>query len=247
MNVPMALLSGFHRAAMYRLCSVALAYPVPGRLAEVARLGAATMAGAELSLRPLIDAVIDSARWTADASAASEYVRLFDGAARCAPYEGAYGPPQMAGKVALLADLSGFYGAFGLDVADGQPEVQDHIATELEFASALAIKEAWALAEHHYEHADVTRGATIAFLGDHLARWAPVFAEALEAASEFPYYRAVAALLRSWVAADTAHLGVSAVVVAAATGEAANDEPFTCPMSGDPGTSERTAGRALLP
>ncbi|MBM3221655.1 MAG: hypothetical protein FJZ38_23775 [Candidatus Rokubacteria bacterium] len=231
MNVPAPLLVGFHRAAMYRLCSVALAYPEPGRLTEVARFGAGAVAGADMALRPLIEAVIDRARWTDEASAASEYVRLFDGAAPCAPYEGAYGPPQMAGKVALLADLAGFYAAFGLEVADGQPDVHDHIATELEFLSALAIKEAWALAEHHHEHAELTRDATVLFLGDHLARWAPAFADALAGATDLDYYRAVARLIRAWVEADSTGCGVSVATLAAATPRADADDGFTCPMA----------------
>ena len=232
MTVPAPLARAFHRATMYRLCSAALGYPVPGRLADVARLAAVAAPTAEASLRPLIVTLTEAARTTQDAAAASEYVRLFDGAARCVPYEGAYGPPQMSGKSALLADIAGFYTAFGLEVAQGQPDVEDHIATELEFLSALAIKEAWALAEDHHEHAEVSRDAAVAFLGDHLARWAPAFADALGAASELGYYRAAAPLLRAWVETDTGHLGVTVTPLAPTLLDAEVREPFTCPVAG---------------
>jgi DMSO reductase family type II enzyme chaperone len=225
--------SAFHRAALYRLCSLALGYPVPGRLADVARTGAAAARAAEISLRPLVTEVVAAAEATGDAAAASEYVRLFDGAVACVPYEGAYGPPQMAGKTALLADIGGFYAAFGLEVAGGQPDVEDHIATELEFLSALALKEAWAIAEHHGDHADVSHDAGLAFLRDHLARWAPAFTDALEAAAALDYYRAVARLLRAWVDADVRRLGVTVEPLApGAAAGAEGGEPFTCPMTG---------------
>jgi TorA maturation chaperone TorD len=139
----------------------------------------------------------------------------------------------MAGKTALLADIGGFYAAFGLEVAGGQPDVEDHIATELEFLSALALKEAWAIAEHHGDHADVSHDAGLAFLRDHLARWAPAFTDALEAAAALDYYRAVARLLRAWVDADVRRLGVTVEPLApGAAAGAEGGEPFTCPMTG---------------
>ena len=230
MSGPVAL--ALHRAAMYRLCSRALGYPGPGRMADVVRTGVAVAQAADATLRPRIESLIATARTTLDTVAAGEYVRLFDGAAACAPYEGAYGPPQMAGKSALLADLSGFYTAFGLEVATGQPDVEDHIAPELEFASALALKEAWALAEHHDEHAGVSRDAGVTFLRDHLARWSPAFAEALEGATSLEYYRAVAQLLRAWIDGDAARLGVAVAPLAATASGAEGAEPFECPMTG---------------
>ena len=234
MSGPVSIAFALRRGALYRLCSIALAYPVPGRLAEVARVGTVVLPSVEPPLHPHVAALVEAAREERDGAVASEYVRLFDRAAACPPYEGAYGPPQMAGKAALLADVAGFYTAFGLEPADGQPDVEDHIATELEFLSVLAVKEAWALAEDHRERAEIARDATLAFLGDHLARWAPAFADALDAASTLGYYRAVAGMLRAWVAADTARLGVTILPLAPAAPDAAMSEPFTCPMAGAP-------------
>lgn len=222
------------RAALYRVCSAALTFPTSGRLEDVARLaeGAAKVAAAAL-LGPL-QALVQTARATDDASAAAEYVALFDGAVRCPSCEGAYGLPQMAGKAAQLADIAGFYTAFGLEPAGGQPDVEDHVATELEFMSALAVKEAWALAEGHHERAEISHDAAVSFLADHLGRWAPAFATALATATGTAYYRAVAAVLDAWVALDAVALGVTLTPLAETPGDPAEPEVFECPQATEP-------------
>ena len=224
-----AIAASLARATMYRLCGAALGYPTRERLDEVARMARAAERVSAPELREAIATVASAAGPADAASVAGEYVALFDGAVRCPPYEGAYGPPQMAGKSALLADIAGFYTAFGLEAAAGQPDVEDHIATELEFLSALALKEAWALAEAHDEHAEITRGASAHFLTDHLGRWAPAFATALDATTSLPYYRAVATLLATWIATDTETLHVAPVPLTPSPPDADSAEPIDCP------------------
>jgi TorA maturation chaperone TorD len=233
MSVGAPLASALHRAAMYRLCGAALGYPAPGRLADVARVAEVAVTAARVTLRPLVLALAEAARGADERAVAIEYVALFDGAARCAPYEGAYGPPQMAGKAAQLADIAGFYAAFGLEPSGDQPDVEDHVATELEFMSALAIKEAWALAEDHHEHAETSRDAAAAFLRDHLGRWAPAFATALGATSGLDYYHAAAALVRAWVETDAAGLEVTISPLGPAPADPVEQAPFACPMAPD--------------
>jgi DMSO reductase family type II enzyme chaperone len=224
-----AIAASLGRATMYRLCGTALGYPALERLAEVARLAQAAARGAGDALREPLAALLHATRATDAESLAAEYVRLFDGAVMCPPYEGAYGPPQMAGKSAQLADIAGFYTAFGLEPAAGQPDVEDHIATELEFLSALGLKEAWALAEDHAEHAEVSRAATTSFLTDHLGRWAPSFSTSLRTASDLPYYQAVADLLAAWLTIDTGALGVIPSPLAPSPLDPEAAEPFDCP------------------
>jgi TorA maturation chaperone TorD len=135
----------------------------------------------------------------------------------------------MAGKAALLADVAGFYRAFGLETAEGQPEVEDHVCAELEFMSALSLKEAWALAEQAAEGLEVTVTAQRAFLTDHLGRWTPAFAERLAAAAAGDFYAAAAAALRAWVAADCARLAVTPAALEGVNEAEAG--PFECPMA----------------
>jgi putative dimethyl sulfoxide reductase chaperone len=230
-----AVAAALGRATVYRLCGAALAYPAPDRLVEIARLAHAAAVVVDRRFREPLTALADAAAIADAESIAAEYVTLFDGAVKCPPYEGAYALPQIAGKSAQLADIAGFYAAFGLEPAAGQPEVEDHVATELEFLSALAVKEAWALAERHDEHALVTRDATASFLADHLGRWACTFASALEASTDVPYYQAAARLIGVWVAADAARLGVDPVPLSRSTPDRDAAEPFSCPMAPDGG------------
>jgi DMSO reductase family type II enzyme chaperone len=229
MSARSRLQRAFDRAVLYRLCATALGYPAPGHLAEVTRLAHAAQ-GAQGPLVSRLAALASAAASAHESQVGAEYVLLFDGAARCAPYEGAYGPPQMAGKAAQLADIAGFYRAFGLESTGVQPDVEDHIAAELEFMSALALKEAWAVAEGHHEHADVSREASAAFLNDHLGRWAPAFAERLNDVSQVDYYRAVTGVLQPWIVADAEALGVVLPPLAPAGADADEHEPFTCPV-----------------
>jgi TorA maturation chaperone TorD len=135
----------------------------------------------------------------------------------------------MAGKAALLADVAGFYRAFGLEPAAGQPEVEDHVCAELEFMSVLALKEAWAIAGRHTEGLEVTLAAQRAFLTDHLARWAGAFARRVTAAAAPGFYPAAAALLQAWIDADCARLQIAPVALEGVTEAEAG--AFTCPMA----------------
>jgi putative dimethyl sulfoxide reductase chaperone len=217
------------RAAIYRLCATTFGYPTPDRLAVVADLAERVAATARDPLAALALALARAARSADDADVTSEYVALFDGAARCLPYEGGYGPPQLAGKSGQLADIAGFYAAFGLTPSDGQPEVEDHVGTELEFMSALAIKEAWALAEGHFERAEIAADATVAFVRDHLGCWAPSFAAALRTTTAHPYYRAAGELLEMWLAVDAGSLGVELSSSVPARPDPEAHESFACP------------------
>jgi TorA maturation chaperone TorD len=135
----------------------------------------------------------------------------------------------MAGKAAQLADVAGFYTAFGLAPTTWNAELEDHVGAECEFAAALALREAHALATGSDEALAVTRAAAAAFLDDHLGRWAPSFAEALGREAGTPVYRAAAALLSAWLVAETARVGVSPARATAAV--PAEEAPFTCPMA----------------
>jgi TorA maturation chaperone TorD len=220
------------RAAVYRLLGTAFARPSPSTVAAVAEAAelAAPASGAEVATR--LRALAAAARASAPDEVARAYVNALERPTGCSPYEGSYGAaPLLAGKGAVLADIAGFYAAFGM--TPGSAEVEDHIAAELEFMSVLALKEAAALAEGLDEALEVTRAAESAFLGGHLGRWGASFAEALNGMSTVAYYANAAELLADWVAADLEALGLAVSpleVRQAADPEAAR--PFACPMAG---------------
>jgi DMSO reductase family type II enzyme chaperone len=235
MSAEATITDALRRSAVCRMLATAFAYPTPERLQWLAGVAGEGSGGAPPGLQDPLRRLASAAR-EADASrVAADHVSLFQRQVRCPPYEGAYGPPQMAGKAALLADIAGFYRAFGLEPSEGQPEVEDHVAAELEFLSLLALKEAWALAEDHEEGLEITRTAQRAFLADHLARWGTVFARRVAAEAQAGFYPVAAALLEAWLAAECARLQVVAAHLEGVT--AAEDAPFACPMA--PAQEER--------
>src|SRR3972149_5214234 len=109
-----------------------------------------------------------------------------------------------------LADVAGFYRAFGLRVAAGFRERPDHIATELEFMQVLALKEARALARRDRAHAGICRRAQARFLQEQLGRWLAPYTAKLAAQDGEGFYARVAGLARDLVAQEAAQLGVEA-------------------------------------
>jgi TorA maturation chaperone TorD len=229
------------RASLYRLLGGALARPQAERLAELATVAEALAAAVEPAVAGPLARFAAAARQADAAAIGDEYVFLFDRAAKVPPYEGAWGEaPQLAGKAALLADVAGFYAAFGLLPGEAQPDVEDHIAAECEFMSALALKEAYALAESDDEGVAITRAAQSCFVGDHLGRWSGTFADALRDASPLPYYGTLADLLGAWVRAEIERLGAAPSVVLGRSGYDPIQEAdaFSCPMAGSEPTPE---------
>jgi putative dimethyl sulfoxide reductase chaperone len=230
------------RASLYRLLGGALARPQAERLAALAAAAEALAPAVEPAVAEPLARFAALARETDAAVVGDEYVFLFDRGAKVPPYEGAWeDAPQLAGKAALLADVAGFYAAFGLVPGEAQPDVEDHIAAECEFMSALALKEAYALAEHDDEGVAITSAAQSRFVGDHLGRWSGTFAEALRDASPLPYYGALADLLGAWVKAEIERLGAAPSVVLGCSGYDPIQEAdtFSCPM-GEPEVSPRS-------
>jgi DMSO reductase family type II enzyme chaperone len=118
------------------------------------------------------------------------------------------GPPQLElTRNFEMADVAGFYQAFGVKV-DPSGDRVDHIAAELEFMNLLAVKESIALEqEGEGEHAQVCRDASRSFLRDHLGRWVRPFAKKLGEEAADPIYVEAGAFLSLWVAHDIAALG----------------------------------------
>jgi nitrate reductase assembly molybdenum cofactor insertion protein NarJ len=118
----------------------------------------------------------------------SAYLELFDrGKERASLYETEYGRMRGMSKGNDLADISGFYNAFGFSVSPDVHEMQDHIAVELEFYAMLLLREQ-ALAEiGNAEGQEIVADARKKFLVDHLGRLARAVAARTDVA-EHPMY-----------------------------------------------------------
>jgi nitrate reductase assembly molybdenum cofactor insertion protein NarJ len=101
----------------------------------------------------------------------SEYVSVFDTGREANPlHETEYGKSRSMTKGAHLADISGFYKAFGFSLDDKKSyrEMPDHLAVELEFYGLLLLK------EHHLREigdgvgVKTVQDAQMKFLKEHL-------------------------------------------------------------------------------
>src|SRR3990172_4683779 len=93
------------------------------------------------------------------------------------PYETEYGMAHVFMKVQTMADVAGFYRAFGLDLATAHRERPDHVAAELEVLHFLLLHEAMARTQGRQEEAKVSRRARTTFLREHLGAWGPAYLE----------------------------------------------------------------------
>lgn len=98
------------------------------------------------------------------------------------------------GMTFVLADIAGFYRAFGFQVAGERP---DHIVPELEFMALLHVKEAYALASSDEDGARVCADARRKFVQEHLGVWLPRLSQRID--EQVPG-SALAAIARSLMA-----------------------------------------------
>lgn len=101
----------------------------------------------------------------------------------CPPFETEYlASRDAAARAQHLADLGGFYAAFGVRPWPAHPERPDHVAAIIAFAGFLGEKRARAWDDDERSRAAVRdavcRDAACAFLRDHAAWWIPAFAAA---------------------------------------------------------------------
>lgn len=138
----------------------------------------------------------------------------------CPPYETEYSHwKDPTYRATQLADVAGFYRAFGLEPGRKFPERHDHISLELEFVAYLIQKSLHTGVAT--ERRGIVEGAAKSFLAEHLVWWAPTFARCLERrvgrlisesevadAADLGLLTDVALLLRAWITAQRLACGV---------------------------------------
>ena len=167
-----------------------------------------------LNLAQLVDALGESReRLVAD------HTRVFGlvVSKECPPYEVQYCPQTFSVfRSQRMADIAGFYRAFGVEPGRDAPDRVDHLACELEFLAWLVAKELHAReqeGDEWVERSETCRDAQRDFLAEHVAWWVPAFSRALgdRARSLEPHPRlhaALAAALAALMPAERAVLGV---------------------------------------
>lgn len=215
------------RGEVYHLLSAAFAFPDEPTWArlrgEDGRRALQTLAALGADLETKLNPFSDSGR---DRFVA-EHVAVFGltVGSEIPPYESPYGAGNMFQEADCMADIAGFYKAFGLEPADSCPERPDHIAVELEFMHFLAIKEAYALSNEWPDKAQLCREAQQLFLKEHLGRWTPLFLRLLAKRAKGGVFESIANAAAAWIEADCRSLDV--VIPAGELRIASFDSPAT--------------------
>lgn len=163
----------------------------------LAALRVALLDAGDLDAHRRLEAV-DAAGTTDVDALAGAWVRWFD-SGRVAAYEGSNVPATAAGVTPRLADIAGFYSAFGFTVHHDRP---DHIVAELEFMSLLLVAEADARTAGRREQAEIAADAGRVFLRDHLGTWVTAWASRVGEIEELAAWFPVAAAAAELIAAE---------------------------------------------
>jgi TorA maturation chaperone TorD len=180
--------------------------------AEAVPLGFGELPVEQLDLEPVLQALHEPAD-----DRRAEYDRVFGVVVsrECPPYETEY---HSAGETFFrsqqLADVAGFYRAFGLEPARATPERVDHVALELEFMAFLLLKKRLALGAADespiaLEHLMVCDEALRDFFRDHLGWWVPSFAMGLRRKASTGLYAALAQVLAALMPIERQRFGVA--------------------------------------
>jgi TorA maturation chaperone TorD len=168
---------------------------------------------AEFQLQRLFEALPRSA-----SELRGEYDRIFGLVLcrECPPYETEYHPAaETFLRAQQLADIAGFYRAFGLEPSRARPERPDHIALELEFIAFLMMKTREARAgaaanPEKLEQARICAEAQRKFFRDHLAWWLPFFTTGLRHKADRAFYAEVGRALAAFLPLERSRLDVAA-------------------------------------
>jgi len=198
------------RASVYRLLSLAFSWPSPALFdaVEPARVGASVLsrpirrtmeqAAAALASRPLDELQAEHRR-----------VFTLSASSDCPLNECAYSTKHVFQEMQELADIAGFYRAFGVEVRGQRP---DELAAELEFCSLLSLKDAYARERRLRKLRLASEDALRTFLHDHLGRWAENIGRRLSVLAVGTAYERLGSLLSEFVAAEVDYLSAGPIV-----------------------------------
>jgi TorA maturation chaperone TorD len=135
-----------------------------------------------------------------------------------------------------MADVAGFYRAFGADVHGPAAERPDHAGAELEFLGLVAEHRVAALERGDAELAEHLRQIEDGFLTDHAGRWLASFFRRLAAADPGGPYGAVGLVGEQVIAAEIIARGLQPAVASGdpAPRSAVEEDELTC-AAGDEG------------
>ena len=233
-------------AAVLRVLAQGFAYPQVGyrarMLREFVKLGGCVRPGYS-RIAPAINSARRALRSADEMKLRAEYFRLFLGNGPVSLHEAAYGDGRrIAGRPHELADISGFYSAFGLRLSDSDPDLPDHLGSELEFYSLLLVKQAYADRGGRSSKREVTRRAAKLFLELHLGRWVNAFVQTLRENEAPTAYRELAHALQAVIRAEIKRSRVRPFLASGRLPhDVMQDDDLICPMAAQAAAENRSA------
>lgn len=181
-----------------------------GLLAEehpAIELGPGELQPKQLSLRRLFDTLDEE--WETIEAAYRQIFGLTAISASCPLCEVEYeANTDITYRSQRLADIAGFYQAFGLQVSNRAGERLDHVTLQAEFLYVLLAKEVAASQEENQEAAEICREARRKFFEEHVGWWLPAFSRLLSRLAPGKFYSELAVLTASLSAAERVCLGL---------------------------------------
>lgn len=159
------------------------------------------------------------------ATLTGRWVRWFD-LGRIPPYEGSNINVSAGGVTPRLAEIAGYYHAFGMQVCHDRP---DHIVAELEFLAFTMLLESDARVANDDGRSEIAAAAARSFLRDHIGTWVHPWAERVMAQPDLEPWHAVASLAADLVAYEAQLRNVVPIVAGAPAHDAdTDDEELAC-------------------
>jgi len=129
----------------------------------------------------------------------------------CPPYEMYYSGSQIWQQTQDLADISGTYKAYGIEIEEDSTTTRwDHVAVQLEFLHFLTYKLAYAIENHSEEKQESCISGKKKFLYAHIGRWIKAFSTSVVKKTPEEFYRQAATLASLFIHIEMVKLSVDA-------------------------------------
>jgi TorA maturation chaperone TorD len=129
----------------------------------------------------------------------------------CPPYEMYYSGSQIWQQTQDLADISGTYKAYGIEIEENSTTSRwDHVAVQLEFLHFLTYKLAYAIENHSEEKQESCISGKKKFLYAHIGRWIKAFSTSVVKKTPEDFYRQAATLATLFIHMEMVKLSVDA-------------------------------------
>lgn len=194
------------RAKVYGIIASAFAYPedevleaIRGGVGELKEALTAIGANAESVEKGMAFAIAGTGAHTEVVQ--SDYNQLFVGKQQCSLDESEY-DKAIFYRYQRMADIAGFYRAFGFENSTDSYQRPDYVGTELEFMHLLLLKHAYAVEQGWDEESQICEEAAGKFVHEHLEWWVPSMCEKLRGASSCAFYRSLSNFLESFIKSE---------------------------------------------